>query len=504
MIMPTKYAFPTNPANYASQPVPSWENWQALWAVWDVVTRRMLPDEELLEKPIKLRNACIFYLGHIPTFFDMKLTDTMGGKPTPPDYFPKIFERGIDPDVDNPEQCHSHSEIPDEWPPLDEILAFQGRVRERVKGLYDSGEAQDLKIGRVLWLGYEHEAMHLETLLYMLLQSDKTLPPPETAIPNFQLLASQAEVEATSNEWFTVPESDVHIGLDDPENDMGPSRHFGWDVEKPQRKVHVNAFSAQARPISVGDYVDYLQKTSKTQIPASWMSKPSSNGQTSGHTNGNTNGHTNGHSNGSHTNGEAKQTDFIASHSVRTVYGPVALHYALSWPVSASYDELAGCAAWMGGRIPTYEEARSIYQYVDERARAQAHEAIGTMIPAVNSHLINNGVQETPPAGGNVDGAAGTNGVGSKGKKDPAVDPHAAFTDLIGCNVGFQRWHPASVTHKGDRLCGQGDFGGLWEWTSSALSKHEGYAEMPLYPAYSCEFRSYPPVCFRNGFSSIC
>ena len=38
---------------------------------------------------------------------------------------------------------------------------------------------------------------------------------------------------------------------------------------------------------------------------------------------------------------------------VRTVYGTVLLKFAMGWPVVASYDELAGCAQWMGGRIPT-------------------------------------------------------------------------------------------------------------------------------------------------------
>jgi hypothetical protein len=28
----------------------------------------MIPKDELMDKPIKLRNSLIFYLGHIPTF----------------------------------------------------------------------------------------------------------------------------------------------------------------------------------------------------------------------------------------------------------------------------------------------------------------------------------------------------------------------------------------------------------------------------------------------------
>lgn len=43
------------------------------------------------------------------------------------------------------------------------------------------------------------------------------------------------------------------------------------------------------------------------------------------------------------------------------------------------------------------------------------------------------------------------------------------------------------VTQDGDKLAGQGDMGGLWEWTSSALEKQDGFEPMQLYPAYSSE-----------------
>ena len=41
------------------------------------------------------------------------------------------------------------------------------------------------------------------------------------------------------------------------------------------------------------------------------------------------------------------------------------------------------------------------------------------------------------------------------------------------------------VTQNGDQLSGQGNMGGVWEWTSSALTRHEGFEPMELYPAYT-------------------
>ena len=107
------FFFPSKPELYASQPVPSVAEWQELWAAWDAVTQRMVPKDDLLSKPIKLRNVVLFYLGHIPTFMDIHLTRATDGKTTEHASFQRIFERGIDPDVENPEICHDHSQIPD-------------------------------------------------------------------------------------------------------------------------------------------------------------------------------------------------------------------------------------------------------------------------------------------------------------------------------------------------------------------------------------------------------
>lgn len=219
-------AFDTNPAVYAKSTIPTAEDWEGLWRAWDIVTRGMIPDEELLEKPIKLRNACIFYLGHIPTFMDIQLNKVTKEPLCEPSHYPKIFERGIDPDVDNPEHCHSHSDIPDEWPPLEEILQYQTAVRNKILKISKATHIPR-DIGRALWIGFEHEIMHLETLLYMLLQSDRTLPP-TTVKPDFEGLAKLAEKSRVSNEWLDVPEQKITIGLEDPEDNSNGDGHFGW------------------------------------------------------------------------------------------------------------------------------------------------------------------------------------------------------------------------------------------------------------------------------------
>ena len=95
-----------------------------------------------------------------------------------------------------------------------------------------------------------------------------------------------------------------------------------------------------------------------------------------------------------------------------------------------------------------------------------------------SSHLVNNGVQESPPekpsTNGSSDAAAG-------------IDPRELFIDLNGVNVGFKHWHPMPVTQSGNKLSGQADMGGVWEWTSTTLEAYEGFEPMALYPGYTGE-----------------
>ncbi|TDZ58608.1 Ergothioneine biosynthesis protein 1 [Colletotrichum trifolii] len=486
LISKKKMPFSLLPDLYAASPCPSMEDWKAMWTAWDTVTQSMLPGEELHDKPIKLRNACIFYLGHIPAFLDIQLTKTTKTGPTEPRHFQPMFERGIDPDVDNPEKCHSHSEIPDEWPRVEEILEYQQRVRARLLDLYKDGiDRIPRSVAQGIWVGFEHEAMHMETLLYMMLQSDKTLPPPEVERPDFRRLADKARVSRVPNEWHDVPAQSVTIGMDEPDLNAGVNAYFGWDNEKPARKADVHAFQAKGRPITNEEYAHYMFENHIERVPASWADvtdddAPKINGHTNGLSNGHTNGHVNGHTDGTtngHTNGHngvgQLPDSFLNGMAVRTVFGLVPLKYALDWPIFASYDELSGCAAWMGGRVPTLEEARSIYTYVHNTRKMEAEQTLGRTVPAVNGHLSNDGVEETPPRHLPLEAA--------KTRKD-------LFADLDGANVGFQHWHPVPVTADGGRLAGQGELGGVWEWTSSPLARHEGFEPMPLYPQYTTDF----------------
>lgn len=188
-------ALSLDPSVYVATPIPSLEDFRQLWKTWDFVSQEMLPHEELLSKPINLRNCCLFYLGHIPAFFDIHLTRATCGEPTAPASYHQMFERGIDPDVDNPERCHAHSELPKEWPSAKELLNYQVNVRERAVALYENGMVDENKaVGKAMWLGFEHEGQHCSANNIFLITSQSH------AYRNLSLYAT-TERQDSSSPW---------------------------------------------------------------------------------------------------------------------------------------------------------------------------------------------------------------------------------------------------------------------------------------------------------------
>ncbi|KAH7909815.1 hypothetical protein BJ138DRAFT_183280 [Hygrophoropsis aurantiaca] len=408
--------------------VPSLQDWQNMWNAWDFVTLRMIPPAMLFQKPINLRHICLFYLGHIPTFLDIHLSRLLQQPHTEPEEFKYIFERGIDPNVDDPTQCHAHSEVPkndEDWPALSTILTFRNRVRDRLTNLYQdlaTGRVRmNRKVGRVLFMTYEHEGFHAEvllrsqlfsvtllmkhpqTLLYMLLQraGTGTIPPPDFTPPPWESLATFWDAAPLPQlPAVTLDATTVTLGIDDVEDeDEDPVKSqevaghiFGWDNESPERDVAVNAFRIEWRPITNGEFYEFYHGAGngKVQLPASWV-------------------------------------EYDGETRVRTLYGPVPMKIARNWPVLTSYDNLSVYASVKGGRIPTEPELRIFLDKFES---------------------------------------------GYEG----------------GANIGFRNWHPIPATMGGEKNAGKGHNGGVWEWTSTIFDKYEGFVSSKLYPGYSSDF----------------
>ncbi|KAG2101110.1 uncharacterized protein F5147DRAFT_581772 [Suillus discolor] len=331
--------------------IPSIEDWSDMWTAWDFVTLRMIPPAMLFQKPIDLRHICLFYLGHIPTFLDIHLSRLLDEPHTEPQEFKYIFERGIDPNVDDPTQCnHPHSVVPtkdDDWPSLRSILAFRNRVRERLRKVYSdiAGGKISLtrKVARVLFMTFEHEGLHIETLLYMLVQcaGTGTIPPPDFSPPHWEFLAAQWQrAPKPAVATVEIGPSTVTLGINDIEaEDTDPAKRcdvaghiFGWDNESPTRQVEVKAFRIEWRPVTNGDFYKYYKGVGQGRVkfPASWEDR----------------------------NGETSSAFNLNTLQVRTLYGPVPIKIAWDWPILTCYENLSVYASVKGGRIPTEPELR--------------------------------------------------------------------------------------------------------------------------------------------------
>ncbi|KAL7749401.1 hypothetical protein RI367_005272 [Sorochytrium milnesiophthora] len=443
--------------------VPSLAEWQQLWKAWDMVTLHMVPTERVLEKPIDLRHPVIFYIGHIPCFCDMQIAKALALtgplQYTEPQDYTRIFERGIDPDMQDPTQCHRHSEVPEQWPALDEILQYRDRVRTRLTQLYKEQDQHFAKrIARVLWLAFEHECMHLETLLYMLVQMPKgSLNLPTN--PHILSLSTLAQSEAAcSTHFISVPAQTIHVGMDDPEaDDLDEDKplpaQFGWDNEKPRRAVDVPAFHIQSRPVTVGEYHQFLRCMEEERkqctaelMPGSWTE------------------------------------DGDNSLAVRTVYGPVAIDQVLDHPACVSYLQAEAYCDWLNKRndaqgsqqsfrVPTEYELGLFYE-LHGHGRLRLGKGNSVSVDLGSAHPLQDllSAVTTKTAAKfpcKTQTCAGTCG--------------AAPTRISSGNFGLQSW----MTTPASDLEGVGN---CWEWTSSVFDKGDGFAVSDLYPGYSADF----------------
>ena len=175
LIFPTLSSTPASALNPTANPytLPSLAEFERGWAIWDLITANMIPPELLHSKPIDLRHKPLFYIGHLPTFANILLSRLIKATPVGPRSYLTTFERGIDPIVDDPDQCHSHSEVPEkdeDWPIIEEVLAYRDEVRarviKRILGELESGERKlTRRLARTLMMVHEHDGFHIEVRL---------------------------------------------------------------------------------------------------------------------------------------------------------------------------------------------------------------------------------------------------------------------------------------------------------------------------------------------------
>lgn len=242
-----------------------------------------------------------------------------------------LFSRGIDPDLDDPSKCHDHPDVPDAWPEWDVVVGYKDGVRDGILKALRDGSLEEWKARLIV----EHEAMHVETLYYMLAQSSYNI----TRTPWMKI-----DPVMPKEEWVQVPGGDASVGRPHPARDDRSFEAFGWDNEFDPTVKYVPDFEMAKHAVSVENYMSFIQdggyekpelwgddwesvKKEGLQYPATWR---------------------------------MRETEAGVEMKVLTGVGPIdgTVDWASvpKWPVSLSLAEARAYARWRGHDIMTEDE----------------------------------------------------------------------------------------------------------------------------------------------------
>ena len=215
------------------------ERLEAAWDRSDALFGTIL-ESALYERPIRLRQPFLFYLGHLPAFAWNHLGIRELGNPAFRPDFDELFARGIDP----PDTSFGPPEA-EAWPAVDEVRAYRDLVRSRLRPVLDEPRLETTAL-----MVLEHELMHHETLLYMILRLDHARKRPPRAALALGPVASDRRVPKGV---VRIPGGAALLGA------APGSLAFGWDNEFPGRAREVGAFSIDVTPVRNRDFLTFVE-----------------------------------------------------------------------------------------------------------------------------------------------------------------------------------------------------------------------------------------------------
>jgi formylglycine-generating enzyme required for sulfatase activity len=254
------------------------------------------------DRPIPLRHPFVFYEGHLPAFSFITLNERALGEPPVDPRYQKLFERGIDPESTDAARAHSRAD----WPEHDVVEAFGRACDERVLAALERARLVDASVPRLVrgesaFTILEHEAMHHETLMYIVHRLD-----PEK---KGRIAQEHHDRKSPQNQLRPVTAGIATLGA------QAGSQPFGWDNEFGEVEVYVPAFSMQQFPVTNGDWLAFVRDGGP--VPPFWVERDG-------------------------------EYELLGAFEV--------LPLPLSWPVYVSHDQAEAYARWAGMRLPSEAE----------------------------------------------------------------------------------------------------------------------------------------------------
>lgn len=205
--------------------------------------------EAIYERPIPERHRLIFYLGHLEAFDWNLIARGALDVPSIHPKYEKLFAFGIDP-VDG----KLPHDVPSDWPTMDEVTAYNERLRERIDKALVAPQTDLPPLianGTLVNVAIEHRLMHAETLAYLLHQ----LPYAQTIRPE-EYVSQSASAKAPHEvgaRMARIPKGAATLGI------RRDSCIFGWDNEFEETRVEVPEFQIRVFPVTNGEFLEFVR-----------------------------------------------------------------------------------------------------------------------------------------------------------------------------------------------------------------------------------------------------
>jgi len=239
------------------------------WTLFEMLFAGLKGDEPFYRPPVHgLRHPQIFYYGHTPCLYINKLR-VAGVLEKPVNaYFESIFEVGVDEMLWD--DMHKNDMV---WPTVSEVYEYRKDVYDTIVHairthpcLDDKGGAEPVSLNQdhpmwSLFMGFEHERIHLETSSVLfretpieLVQRPAHFPTLHPSVYNNTSKATQPVegVDFPANQMIPVKGKDIKLGkpLDFPS--------YGWDNEYGERSMTVPDFYASEHMVTNGEFWQFV------------------------------------------------------------------------------------------------------------------------------------------------------------------------------------------------------------------------------------------------------
>jgi len=198
-----------------------------------------------------------WHIGHTSWFFETVLQKFQPGYQTYREdflfYFNSYYE-GFGARIERPKRGTRSR------PTVAETKKYRAHIDEQMTRFIETVSSRDDagEILSIVRLGLEHEMQHQELLVYDIkhLLCDQFDAPIKAAPKVVESVGGMVEIEGG---LFELGYSAARDGCESRPVGTGmPALRFAWDNEKPAHKVWLEDFSIDRAPVSVGDYLEFI------------------------------------------------------------------------------------------------------------------------------------------------------------------------------------------------------------------------------------------------------